>query len=148
MYVLDGNRSALQRRTNSRRLAAMPRFMARANPASNPISITVMRERVSAPNVDSSQVGTSWSGSLFKTMISISGSGRLRNVGRDFARRCMSRYVGMRTLIDGGTLRPCQIGLEIRLLNLPVSRVRLRLARRRGSVSRATQGRDRVDERR
>jgi hypothetical protein len=53
----------------------------------------------------------------------------------------------MRTLIDGGTL-PCQIGLEIRLLNLPVSRVRLRLARRRGSVSRATQGRDRVDERR
>src|SRR5215211_1125021 len=108
MYVLDGNRSALQRRTNAPRLAAMPRFMARANPASNPISITVMRERVSPPNVDSSQVGTSWSGSLFKTMISISGAGRLRNVGRDLARRCMSRYVGMRTLTDGGTLRPCQ----------------------------------------
>src|SRR5215207_2284585 len=108
MYVVDGNRSALQRRTNSPRLAAMPRFMARANPASNPISITVMRERVSPPNVDSSHAGTSWSGSLFKTMISVSGATGLRNVGRDFARSCMSRYVGMRTLTDGGTLRPWQ----------------------------------------
>jgi hypothetical protein len=47
----------------------------------------------------------------------------------------------MRTLIDGGTLSTLPDRSRVRLLNLPVSRVRLRLPRRRGSVSSASQGR-------